>query len=163
MLSNIIVRVDIEAEAVRITINRKVLADHLGLTDPHRGEATTISVSVKVERSGKALRMVLPGGQRPMPKIDETLVNGISIAHRWWADLLADPTLTLEDLASREGVNSSLMTRTLRLAFLDPMIVEQICVGKAPAKLSFETLRHPESMPALWAHQRAVHSIAIDG
>jgi hypothetical protein len=49
----------------------------------------------------------------------------------------------------------------LRLAFLDPAIVQQIIAGTVPVALTFDSLRAPDAVPALWSAQRALYQISI--
>ena len=47
------------------------------------------------------------------------------------------------------------------LAFLNPAIVQQLLAGDAPAALTFDSLSGPDSIPALWSAQRALHQISL--
>jgi site-specific DNA recombinase len=49
----------------------------------------------------------------------------------------------------------SYLTRVLRLAFLDPWIVEQIIAGRQPATLDARKLTLSGVLPMRWNHQRA--------
>jgi site-specific DNA recombinase len=73
--------------------------------------------------------------------------------------LLGNPELGVAGLAAAHGLTPSWVTRTLRLAFLDPAIVEQILAGEAPAHLTLDSLRAPDTVPTLWSAQRARHRI----
>jgi site-specific DNA recombinase len=53
-------------------------------------------------------------------------------AHRWLDELLSDPRLTLESLASREGESERSIRMTLSLAFLAPEIVKAGVEGRLP-------------------------------
>jgi site-specific DNA recombinase len=128
-----------------------------GLEQDFVQQPLEVAIPVKLKRSGPAMRLILPNGQNAIAQTDDTLITAIAKAHAWWAELLANPEWRLDDLAAKHGLNPSWATRTIRLAFLDPSIVEKICAGSARASLSFETLRHPENVPALWSEQRALH------
>jgi hypothetical protein len=52
------------------------------------------------------------------------LIEALRDAHRWLDELLSDPGLTLESLASREGKSERSIRMTLSLAFLAPEIVK---------------------------------------
>lgn len=105
------------------------------------------------------MRLVLPSGAKASSRTDENLVRAIAKAHNWWGQLVQNPKLRIRDLAAANHVSESWITRILRLAFLDPVIVEQVLHGKAPSNLNFDALRMPRSIPALWSAQREQHGI----
>ena len=57
----------------------------------------------------------------------------------------------LAELAEREGIAPSFLSRSLRMTLLAPNIVEAILDGRQPADLTLETLREPA--PAQWQEQ----------
>lgn len=120
-----------------------------------------IAVPVMPKRSRWAMRLILPSGEKASARVDDNLVAAIATAHGWWHELTSNPLLRVSDLAQHHGVTKSWITRILRLAFLDPAIVEQVIGGTAPAHLTLDTLRSPESVPALWSAQRARHRIGV--
>lgn len=172
LIDRIVQRIDVAPDAVIITLNGNQIADGLGLgdagapTQPARADGLghafplQITVPVRLKRSGMAMRLVLETGQAASSRVDDRLVNAIATAHGWWETLLQDPELRISDLARTHGLTKSWITRTLRLAFLDPAITEMILAGKAPAYLTLETLRSPESVPPLWSAQRALNRIS---
>ena len=105
------------------------------------------------------MRLVLPTRQAAIHHLDDNLVEAIATAHRWWQQMTDDPRLRISDIAKANRVTNSWVTRILRLAFLDPRMVDQILAGKAPAKLTAQSLRSEGSIPALWAEQRAWNRI----
>ena len=171
-------RVDIASDTVIITLDPQQIAERLCIAatqstvakstmDASRmdGAASAsslqITVPAKLKRSGWAMRLILPSGETASARVDDRLVKAIGTAHRWWEELVQNPRLRIADLAAAHNVTESWITRSLRMAFLDPAIVEQVLVGKAPAHLMPETLRSPDSIPALWSAQRAHHRITI--
>ncbi|MGC4025223.1 MAG: recombinase family protein [Mesorhizobium sp.] len=162
LIDGIVQRIDVGADAVTLTMDSNYIAKHLDL---HRESQDLpplqITVPAKLKRSGLAMRLILPGGGNATPRIDDKLVKAISTAHDWWEEMVGNPKLRVSDLAIKHGVTESWITRLLRLAFLDPTIVELVLAGKAPADFSLATLRSPESIPALWSAQRSPHCIAI--
>jgi hypothetical protein len=59
---------------------------------------------------------------------------------------------TIAELAEREGIASSYMTRVLRLTLLAPDLVEAILDGKQGPEV---TLAAMEPFPTTWSEQRA--------
>ena len=68
--------------------------------------------------------------------------------------LLADRTLTLEDIAEAEGVVPSYATRLFRLTVLAPDIVSTILSGKHPPELTARRLMDDTRLPLDWSEQR---------
>ncbi len=171
LLESLITRVEVASSGITTTVDRRALAEELAqpceayssasedaiVTDP---TPIVITVAVTLKRSGHAMRLILPDDSHIQPRLNEGLIKAIATAHAWWAELIANPTCGTLDLARTHNVSKSWPTRILRLAFLDPAIVESITKGTAPASLTFESLAGPDDVPALWSAQRARHSIA---
>jgi DNA invertase Pin-like site-specific DNA recombinase len=158
-LGSIVQRIDVGPDQVDITFDQDAISGMLGLKLKARPKPLQIVVPVCLKRSGPAMRLVLETGQGVASKIDDNLVEAIATAHKWWQQLIDDPTLRISDLAKTNGVNESWATRVLRLAFLDPTMVEQILAGQAPVHLTSRLLREKDSIPALWSDQRSLHRI----
>ena len=68
-------------------------------------------------------------------RTDSTLVKALARAFRWKRMLETGEFATIADLAEREGIASSYLTRVLRLTLLAPDIVEAILDGRRGAVL----------------------------
>ena len=68
--------------------------------------------------------------------------------------LLADRSLTFEDIAKSEGVAPSYATRLFRLTILAPDIVSAILSGKHPPELTARRLMDDTRLPLEWNEQR---------
>jgi hypothetical protein len=117
------------------------------------GRLTDIPMQFKI-RGGKTV-MVLPDGSRLIEQraaiVDNAMVKMIARAFRWQR-LLSDGTYTtLEDLAAAEHIDSSYVSRVLRLTCLSPRIIEAILDGKHPAKVTMKNLMAP--LPVAWEEQ----------
>jgi site-specific DNA recombinase len=161
LLATVVQRIDITADAISISLDAMRIAERLG-TDVRRHPAPLqIEAPAQLKRSGLAVRLILPDGKTASPRVDDKLLKAIATARLWWEELLGNPELSVAGLAAAHGLTPSWITRTLRLAFLDPAIVEQMLAGEAPAHLTLDGLRAPESVPALWSAQRARHRIHV--
>lgn len=150
---------EVEASTVSITLDRANLAAALGQSSSQNTGPLRIDIAVSLKRSGHAMRLILPDDSHVQPRINESLIRAIATAHAWWGELIANSTWGTLDLARAHNVSTSWPTRILRLAFLDPAIVESIAEGTAPASLTFESLASPDEVPTLWSAQRARHTI----
>ena len=88
---------------------------------------------------------------RPMPaNARATLIEALRDAHRWLGELLSDPRLTLESIASREGKSERSIRMTLSLAFLAPEIVKAAVEGRLPRGFGLKRL---VDLPMAWPDQ----------
>jgi len=85
---------------------------------------------------------------------DTGLVRLLVRANAIRDQLLADRTLTLEDIAEAEGVVPSYATRLFRLTVLAPDIVSTILSGKHPPELTARRLMDDTRLPLDWSEQR---------
>ena len=115
-------------------------------------ETVTLQVPFRVVRRGGRKEMHLPAGVRPDRKAANTLVKALARAFRWKRMLESGEFPTIAELAEREGIAPSYMTRVLRLTLLAPHIVEAILDGKPGPVVTLAKLMEP---PALgWDEQR---------
>jgi site-specific DNA recombinase len=88
---------------------------------------------------------------RPMPaNARAILIEALRDAHRWLDELLSDPRLTLESLASRESRSERSIRMTLSLAFLAPEIVKAAVEGRLPRGFGLKRL---VDLPMAWPDQ----------
>jgi hypothetical protein len=80
------------------------------------------------------------------------LVKALARAFRWKRTLESGEFTTIGDLAQREGIAPSYMTRVLRLTLLAPDIVEAIPDGKQGPAVTLARLLEP--FPVEWVEQR---------
>ena len=60
---------------------------------------------------------------------------------------------TVREIAAKEKINGSYVSRVLRLTLLAPAIVEAILDGRQPAEMTLPKLMKP--FPVEWGEQRA--------
>ncbi len=116
--------------------------DHL-LFGPLFGGRKTI---VAPEESG-----FLP--QRSNNAADSSLIKALSRAWRWQQLLDEGACSSIAEMADKEGINRSYLSRMIRLSLLAPDIVEAILNGTQPATLQLADLEVPFSID--WEQQRA--------
>ena len=124
------------------------------MSEGRAGLTTEIPMTFR-RRAGKAV-IVLPNGERAIKRrealIDNTMVKLIARGHRWHRKLFDGTHASIEDLAKSENISPSFVSRTLRLAYLSPTIVEAILNGQFPAHLTMKRLMDP--FPMEWERQR---------
>lgn len=107
--------------------------DKLATVAPAR-ESLTVRVRIPLKlhtRGGRKLILTPDGSERreATPRVETPLLKALARAFRW-RKLLEDGThATVAELAVAEKINSSYVSRVLRLTLLAPHIVEQILTG----------------------------------
>jgi hypothetical protein len=86
--------------------------------------------------------------------MDNTLVKALARAFRWKRMLESGEFTTIAELAEREGIAPSYMTRVLRLTLLAPSIVEGILYGTQGPDVTLA--RVLELFPMEWTKQVAL-------
>ena len=97
--------------------------------------------------------MQLPEGAAQSRRTDNTLVKALARAFRWKRMLELGEFATIAELAEREGIASSYMTRVLRLTLLAPDIVEAILDGRQGPEVTLTRVLEP--FPMEWTTQVA--------
>ncbi|MDF2235749.1 hypothetical protein P2H44_24615 [Albimonas sp. CAU 1670] len=117
-------------------------------------ETVTLHVPFRAAKRGGRKRMLLPEGAAQLRRADDTLIKALARAFRWKRMLEAGEVMTLAELAEREKIAPSYLTRVLRLAFLAPDIVQAILAGEQGSGVTLARLLQP--LPVEWDRQRAV-------
>ena len=93
-------------------------------------DTVTLNVPFRVVKRGGRKEMQMPEGSAHPRRADSALVKALARAFRWKRMLESGEFVTIAELAEREGIAPSYMTRVLRLTLLAPDIVEAILDGK---------------------------------
>ncbi len=112
-----------------------------------------VPLAVRKPRGGRKL-VLMPGGiaARGDSAADTTLVKALARAFRWRRMMEAGRFGTINELAAAEKINSSYVSRLLRLTLLAPDIVEAILDGRQPEGMTLPGLMEP--FPVEWVSQR---------
>ena len=117
-------------------------------------ETFTLHVPFSVVKRGGRKEMQMPDSANKPRRADSTLVKALARAFRWKRMLESGEVATIAELAEREGIAPSYMTRVLRLTLLAPDIVEAILDGKQGPEVMLARLLEP--FPNEWAMQVAL-------
>lgn len=159
-IAQFVARIDVGPSELKMRIDLPKLTAAIGLTAAGSLEAVDMTIPAKLKRSGLAMRLVFESGKAASPRIDDELIDAIASARHWWQQLVDNPQLRIADLALANSVSESWVTRILRLAFVDPTIIERVLAGQAPASFTRQALRATAAVPEMWADQRALHRIS---
>jgi len=159
-----IVRIQVHLDRIDITLDQHQVYGCLGQaaegTPPARqpkSEAArgdiTLTIPARLRRAGKEMRLIVEDGSEPATP-DTGLVRLLVRANAIRNQLLADRSLTFDDIAKAEGVVPSYATRLFRLTVLAPDIVSAILGGRHPPELTARRLMDDTRLPLDWNEQR---------
>ncbi len=119
-------------------------------------DTVTLHVPFRVVKRGGRKEMQLPDGVQPDRKADNTLVKALARAFRWKRMLESGDFATIAELAEREEIATSYMTRILRLTQLEPGIIEAVLEGRQGGAVTLARLMEP--FPLSWGDQKNTFS-----
>jgi len=117
----------------------------------------TVSVPIQIKRRSGRKQVTLPTGEtvqaRPWDTAPTPLQLALARGHRWLAMLQSGEAKSLTEIAAREKVDNSYVSRMVNLTVLAPDIVAAILDDALPNHITlFDLAVDP---PALWDEQRA--------
>ena len=117
----------------------------------------TLSVPIQIKRRSGRKLVTLPSSEtapvRPWDVTPTTLQLALARGHRWLAILESGEAKSLKEIAAREGIDNSYVSRMVNLTTLAPDIVAAILDDTLPNHITlFDLAVDP---PALWDEQRA--------
>lgn len=113
----------------------------------------TLHIPFKFVKCGGRKELIAPdGAATSSQKTDNVMIKALARAFRWKKMLEDGEFATAKELAVRENISPSYLTRVLRLTLLAPDLVEQILEGSQGAEVSLASLLEP--FPQEWDAQR---------
>ena len=111
----------------------------------------TLNIPIQIRRRGGCKRITLPNGEAGTPHkplaptaIQQALARG----HRWLAMLESGEVQTMRELAVREGVDNSYVSRMINLTMLSPYVVAAILNDALPDNITL--LELASDPPLVW-------------
>lgn len=115
-----------------------------------------IVIPLKVKHRNGRPRIVPPAEhdavEEPMP--DPRTLRAIARAWDWRRRLERGEAATLSDIANTERVNTSFVSRFVRLAYLSPYVLEQLIIHRRPCAVALDQLAAAALKP--WAEQPGI-------
>ncbi|MDG9672087.1 LacI family transcriptional regulator [Hahella sp. CR1] len=105
--------------------------------------APTLFIPIRIKRRGGRKLVALPEGEsgdRPWDKTQTPLQVAMVRAHRLAARLESGEARNVRDLAKKESINISYLSRFLNLTLLPPDVVAAILDNTLPSQISFSDL-----------------------
>jgi hypothetical protein len=123
-------------------------------------EVVQVRVPFSIRKRGGRKLVVVPAGTAPAPdrpSVENAMIKALARAFRWRKLLEAGTYGTIEELAAAERINSSYVSRVLRLTLLAPDIVEGILNGTRSLDVTLATMMRPFSTD--WMRQRGIFGV----
>jgi hypothetical protein len=114
-------------------------------------DTVMLHVPFRIVRRGGRKAIALPDGASAPRRPDDALVKALARAFRWKRMLESGEFATIAELAEREGIAPSYMTRVLRLTLLAPDIIEAILDGRQGPDVTLDRLM--DGFPEEWDRQ----------
>ena len=161
LLHQLIRRIDLAPEDLRLRVDRPVLIDALdagqGRSKDHEAGATIdLDVPFSLRRRGVEAKLILGARDKTghASALDPMLVQMIVMAHHSHQILISGEAASINDLAEITGQHPSDVTRLIHLAYLAPDITEAILDGRQPTELTAKRLQRLCPVPLDWSEQR---------
>ena len=117
----------------------------------------TLSVPIQIKRRSGRKLVTLPNGEtapvRPWDVALTSLQLALARGHRWLAMLESGEAKSLREIATREGIDNSYVSRMVNLTTLAPDIVAAILDDTLPNHVTLFDLA--SGTPLVWEEQRA--------
>ena len=115
-------------------------------------QTLTVVIPLRIKPRGGRKAIHTPGMLALGPGQDITLIKAVARAFRWRQMLETGRYGTIDELAAAEKINSSYVSRVLRLTLLAPATVEAILDGQQPEGMSLPGLM--KGVEVVWTGQR---------
>ena len=155
LLQQLVQRINLHPDHLSIELNRRQLLEQLldqTCDAPVDAPPTPLHVPVSFRRRGVEAKVIL-GRNAVSGTHDRKLIETVARARSWLDRLLDGTAATINDLAARENLHASEVSRIIPLAFLAPDIIEAVLKGEQPVELTVEKLVRCR-LPASWGKQR---------
>ena len=118
-------------------------------------QTVTVTVPFAIRKRGGRTLVITPDGvtsaPAPRTRVDSALLKALARGFRWRKLLETGHYATIQEIAEAENINSSYISRVLRLTLLAPETVEAILAGTQPAGLTRAKVMQP--FPMEWHRQ----------
>lgn len=111
----------------------------------------TLNIPIQIRRRGGCKRITLPNGEAGAPHKPQkptSIQLALARGHRWLAMLESGEVTTIRELATREGVDNSYVSRMINLTMLSPYVVAAILNDALPDNITL--LELAADPPLVW-------------
>jgi site-specific DNA recombinase len=162
LVTSLVARIDVLQASLRITFRIPGVVRHLtgseNLEHPQEDDTALVDFPMPTILQNGVVKLVVT--QPSQKNEDASLIAAIARGTSWFEELTSGKASSISDIATREKVTDSYVSRLLNLALLSPTIVHQVLDGSPAAS---EVARHEmtgQRLSALWSEQRGSQSVA---
>ena len=116
----------------------------------------TITSPMRLGRRGNETRLILRNTGATHRPIDKSLLRSIARGYAWRHEIMSGQIASVVEIAKRESITTSFVSRLIDLSFLAPSIVTAIADGTSPVELTANKLRSIGAIPLDWQSQKTV-------
>ena len=118
-------------------------------------DTVTVHVPFKIRKRGGRKLILAPDGAAtgvlPRQRIDNSMVKALARGFRWRRLLDSGVYGSIEELAAADKINTTYISRLLRMTLLAPQIVERILDGRHQVEMTLSKMM--KKFPMLWEEQ----------
>ncbi|MDA7705732.1 hypothetical protein N8772_04580 [Rickettsiales bacterium] len=117
-----------------------------------------IFVPIAIKKRGGAAMLMMPKNVKPEDQktyFDDKLIKTISKAYKWKMEMEEGKFESLADIARKEKVGTSYVSKVFNLNFISPKIIKKILTGTQPRTLRLQDII-AKQIPDLWEEQEEV-------
>ncbi len=122
-----------------------------------------LDVPATLQRSGLAMRLVVPGAQGLGVKPDPKLIRLITRSYDWAMRLISGRAKSVREIAEAEDVTATYVSRLVNVGLLAPDLMQAIVRGEQPPTVTAHSLANVGTLPLDWAEQAHLLGFAIRG
>lgn len=149
IIRKVVKSVSVGKESITITLlPRSIMEENSEVTS-----ALTLPITIK--RCGFAMRLLIEG-QTTRQEVDHRLIQNIAKGYRWMELLTSGEVKSVGEIAAKEAITNSHVTRMIYRACLSPKIVKSILDRMQPASFTSETLKDLLPLPIDWDEQMKI-------
>jgi hypothetical protein len=123
------------------------------------GDTINIFVPINIKkRGGTAMIITSQNSNSQDSKInfDDSLIKTIGKAHKWKMLMGEGKIGSLADIARKEKVGTSYVSKVFNLNFISPRIIKRILAGTQPKTLRLQDIVSNRKLPELWEEQEEI-------
>ena len=164
-LKSVIDKIGIGTTEMAVTIKLKTLQNVIQ-GKPSKGSLLTnkdefvrlhtITTPMRLGRRGRETRLILRSSNTTQRPIDQSLLSSVARGYAWRHEIINGKSKSSAEIARREKVTPSFVSRLSDVSFLAPDILTAIADGTAPIGLTANKLQNTNSIPLDWQSQRYV-------
>jgi len=122
--------------------------------DAAQSRTVLLRLHVRLGRRSSGTRLLIDASPERETCPDPALIKLVARAHRWNRMLGAAEAISIRDIATRERVEESEISRVIALSCLAPDIVDAVLDGLHPPNLTANRLKRISRLPLDWTSQR---------